>query len=68
MINTRMTQTITATKMGTTLIKVEVLITAELPSEWLVIAMVTPHQVSAAFAVPARSHAPNKYQASLFSR
>jgi hypothetical protein len=33
MINTRITQTITATKIGTTLIKVEVLITTELPGE-----------------------------------
>ena len=61
MINTRINRIMAATKMGTTLVMVAVLITA--PPDWLTLltmATDTPYQVSMALNAAAKSHAPKR--------
>ena len=64
-MSTRMTQTKTATKIGTTRSKVVRSTTAFPRVSWFKIAIETPHHVNIAFIVAASNHAPNKYHTSV---
>ena len=64
MINTRINQTMMATKIGTNLINNARSTTAPPSVWWLRMAIDTPHQVSMAFIVAASSQAPKRYHTS----
>jgi hypothetical protein len=66
-INTRISHTITATKMGTILSSVPRATTALPKVSWFKIAIETPHHVSIAFINAANIQAPNRYQTSVGS-
>ena len=64
MINTRMSQTITATKTGTTCVRPSLISRLVLVLACRAMATETPHQVSVALKPAARSQAPKRYQTS----
>ena len=67
MIKTRISQTMSATNIGTTLRSISFETTAPPWDWWLRMAIDTPHQVSIAFIVAASIQAANRYQISLGS-
>ena len=66
-ISTRISQTIMATKIGTTLSRIGLSITGLPMVASFRMAIETPHQVNMAFMVAAKSQAPKRYQTSLGS-
>ena len=63
-INTRISQTITATNIGTTLRSICLSMTTFPRVSWLSKAIEIPHQVNMAFMVAASSQAPKRYHTS----